>query len=61
MRAQGPARPRDGHGGDRLRILGIDPGTLRLGYGVIDHFSGGRAVYVDCGVISAPARQSREA
>ncbi|HEY0714801.1 MAG TPA: crossover junction endodeoxyribonuclease RuvC [Polyangia bacterium] len=44
-----------------MRILGIDPGTLRLGYGVIDHHVGGRAVYVDCGVITAPAHQSREA
>jgi crossover junction endodeoxyribonuclease RuvC len=45
----------------RLRILGIDPGTVRLGYGVIDHLGPGRAAYVDCGVITAPARASREA
>jgi crossover junction endodeoxyribonuclease RuvC len=45
----------------RLRILGIDPGTLRLGYGVIDHFGPGRDTYVDCGVITAPARASRDA
>ena len=45
----------------RLRILGIDPGTLRLGYGVIDQLGPGRAVYVDCGVITASPRQKREA
>jgi crossover junction endodeoxyribonuclease RuvC len=50
-----------------LRILGIDPGTLRLGYGVVDVASGAgvhvqaRIRYVDCGVITAPARDSREA
>ncbi len=43
----------------QLRILGIDPGTLRLGYGVIDRVERGRASYVECGVISAPARQQR--
>jgi crossover junction endodeoxyribonuclease RuvC len=44
----------------RLRILGLDPGTLRLGYGVIDHVGPGRHQYVDCGVISAPARAARD-
>jgi crossover junction endodeoxyribonuclease RuvC len=43
----------------RVRILGIDPGTLRLGYGVIDRFGASRISYVECGVISAPARQER--
>jgi Holliday junction resolvasome RuvABC endonuclease subunit len=39
--------------------LGIDPGTLRLGYGVIECAGNGAAKveYVECGVISAPARQ----
>jgi crossover junction endodeoxyribonuclease RuvC len=45
----------------RLRILGIDPGTLRLGYGVIDHLGPGKAVYVDCGVLMASAREKRQA
>ncbi len=44
-----------------MRILGLDPGTLRLGYGVIDHRGPGRHDYVDCGVLSAPARAPREA
>ena len=43
-----------------LRILGIDPGTLRLGYGIVDHVAPGRTVYVDCGVITAAASQPRE-
>ena len=43
-----------------MRILGIDPGTLRLGYGAVD-LAGGRTAYVDCGVISAPATHKREA
>jgi crossover junction endodeoxyribonuclease RuvC len=42
-----------------VRILGIDPGTLRLGYGVIDRVGPARMTYVECGVISAPAKQQR--
>jgi crossover junction endodeoxyribonuclease RuvC len=34
---------------------------LRLGYGVIDHRGPGRQEYVDCGVITAPARMARDA
>ena len=44
-----------------MRILGIDPGTLRLGYGVIDRASPSRMTYVECGVITAPARSDRSA
>jgi crossover junction endodeoxyribonuclease RuvC len=37
-----------------MRILGVDPGTINLGYGVVD---GGEEMHmVDCGVISLPAR-----
>ena len=42
-----------------IRVLGIDPGTLRLGYGVVEHVGPGRLGYVECGVISAPATLSR--
>jgi len=45
--------------GGRVRILGIDPGSLRLGYGVIDCTGPARIRYVECGVISAPARMKR--
>jgi len=43
----------------RVRILGIDPGSLRLGYGVIDKVGPGQISYVECGVIAAPARLER--
>jgi crossover junction endodeoxyribonuclease RuvC len=43
----------------RVRILGVDPGSLRLGYGVIDRIGPGQLHYVECGVISAPARMER--
>ena len=43
----------------RVRILGIDPGSLRLGYGVIDRVGPGKVAYVECGVIAAPSRMAR--
>jgi crossover junction endodeoxyribonuclease RuvC len=43
----------------RVRILGIDPGSLRLGYGVIDRMRPGQLTYVECGVIAAPPRLER--
>jgi crossover junction endodeoxyribonuclease RuvC len=43
----------------RVRILGIDPGSLRLGYGVIDRTGPAQLSYVECGVISAPAGLAR--
>jgi crossover junction endodeoxyribonuclease RuvC len=43
----------------RVRILGIDPGSLRLGYGVVERIGKAQLRYVECGVISAPARLSR--
>ena len=46
-----------------MRILGIDPGSLRLGYGAIDCSGAGASTvrYVECGVISASARKGRHA
>ncbi len=35
-----------------VRILGIDPGTRKLGYGVIDLSPPARLKYVECGVIA---------
>ena len=35
-----------------VRVLGIDPGTINTGWGVIDS-DGPRFTYVDCGVIEA--------
>lgn len=43
----------------RLRVLGVDPGTVRLGYGVIDRYTPARIAYVECGVIAPPARLDR--
>jgi crossover junction endodeoxyribonuclease RuvC len=63
------ARPAAGHrpalarGSTELtrRILGIDPGTLRLGYGVVETMGPTHLRYVECGIITAPARMSRGA
>jgi crossover junction endodeoxyribonuclease RuvC len=46
-------------GAGRIRVLGIDPGSLRLGYGVIDRVGKAQLTYVECGVICAPPRLSR--
>jgi crossover junction endodeoxyribonuclease RuvC len=43
----------------RVRILGVDPGSLRLGYGLVDRVGPAELAYVECGVISAPARMDR--
>ncbi len=42
-----------------MRILGIDPGTRRCGYGVIEA-AGGRLAYLECGVIEMAAREPLE-
>jgi crossover junction endodeoxyribonuclease RuvC len=42
-----------------LRVLGIDPGTLRLGYGVVECRGTSELRYVECGVISASPRDPR--
>lgn len=39
-----------------MRILGIDPGTGILGFGVID-FDKGKSVMVDAGVIRTPVKE----
>lgn len=40
-----------------MRILGIDPGTGILGFGVIDASSHNKVVLVDGGVIKTPVKQ----
>ena len=37
-----------------MRIFGIDPGSVRTGYGCVDS-NGTRHALVTCGVLSAPA------
>ncbi|MEP6654232.1 MAG: crossover junction endodeoxyribonuclease RuvC [Myxococcales bacterium] len=41
------------------RILGIDPGTLRLGYGAVEMVGPVVVRYVECGIITAPPGHSR--
>ncbi len=38
-----------------MRIIGIDPGTGILGFGVVDFDTSGKAKVVDAGVITTPA------
>ena len=40
-----------------MRIIGIDPGTGILGFGVIDIDAKGKATLVDAGVIRTPVKQ----
>jgi crossover junction endodeoxyribonuclease RuvC len=42
-----------------VRILGLDPGSLVCGYGVIDEVRGG-LTYVECGLLTAPADRPME-
>lgn len=41
-----------------MKILGIDPGTLHLGWGIIETNSSGAVVRVDHGCLSAPAKMN---
>jgi crossover junction endodeoxyribonuclease RuvC len=43
-----------------VRILGLDPGSRRCGYGIIDHV-GGVLRYVECGILSARDEIAMEA
>jgi crossover junction endodeoxyribonuclease RuvC len=40
-----------------MKILGIDPGTVVMGYGVIET-GDGEPVFIECGVIKPPSRSS---
>lgn len=42
-----------------MRVLGIDPGTVRLGYGVVDEV-GGVVSMVACGVLNVPPKSPVE-
>lgn len=44
-----------------MRVLGIDPGTLRCGYAVIECIGVRAPTYVECGVLTAPATHAMEA
>ena len=38
-----------------MRVLGIDPGTVTMGYGVVEE-SGDEIALVDCGALTSPPR-----
>lgn len=40
-------------------ILGVDPGTIQMGYGIIKS-DGQTLSYIDCGVLKAPAKMAIE-
>jgi crossover junction endodeoxyribonuclease RuvC len=42
-----------------LRVLGIDPGTLNMGYGIVEE-RGGTISMAGCGVISLPPKMPME-
>ncbi|MBM4445308.1 MAG: crossover junction endodeoxyribonuclease RuvC [Chloroflexi bacterium] len=39
-----------------MRVLGVDPGTVSMGYGLIEE-NGQQLRMLDCGVLSAPTRK----
>ncbi len=39
-----------------MRVLGIDPGTLNMGYGIVEEKGGRSITMIDCGVISIPQK-----
>ena len=43
-----------------MRVLGIDPGTATVGYGVVERSAniGSAARLVECGILRTPARES---
>ena len=42
-----------------MRIIGIDPGLARVGYGIIDEIEG-KKIMLDCGIIETQAKQKEE-
>ena len=42
-----------------MRIIGIDPGLARVGYGIID-FKEGKKIMLDCGIIETKSTQKEE-
>ena len=42
-----------------MRIIGIDPGLARVGYGIIDEIKG-KKIMVDCGIIETKSTQKEE-
>ena len=42
-----------------MRIIGIDPGLARVGYGIIDVIEG-KKIMIDCGIIETQSTQKEE-
>ena len=42
-----------------MRIIGIDPGLARVGYGIIDEIKG-KKIMLDCGIIETKATKKEE-
>ena len=42
-----------------MRIIGIDPGLARVGYGIIDEIKG-KKIMLDCGIIVTKSKQKEE-
>ena len=42
-----------------MRIIGIDPGLARVGYGIIDVIEG-KKIMLDCGIIETKSTQKEE-
>ena len=42
-----------------MRIIGIDPGLARVGYGIIDEIDGKKTM-IDCGIIETKSTQKEE-
>ena len=42
-----------------MRIIGIDPGLARVGYGIIDEIEG-KKIMIDCGIIETQSKQKEE-
>ena len=42
-----------------MRIIGIDPGLARVGYGIIDQIEG-KKIMLDCGIIETKSTQKEE-
>ena len=42
-----------------MRIIGIDPGLARVGYGIVDEIEGNK-IMIDCGIIETKSTQKEE-
>ena len=42
-----------------MRIIGIDPGLARVGYGIVDEIEG-KKIMIDCGIIETQPTKKEE-